>query len=685
MFNDVTPILKILFTKDDAPPRQPLVFEWWLIRRRGRPFLLLPTSPDEAHVALELYSAQRFYAKIMRAVLPLILKTPAAKLFSQVRLPVDPASELVQFMAQQSGVPIDRLRAPAIKVNGLGLQKARLVMLLCDEAKRPAKVVKVGINPEGWLGLHPDGWKATEQEANQLELLPPNKIGCIRLTGRISAPALSAFATTYFSGDSPRNDEGMEQLFHSWLNPLAPVPIQSLNSWRELEAVVSKVDPQIWSVLNAAVAEKKVHSTLHHGDFAPWNIRATSDQNLQVFDWESAQTQGIPGWDWFHFFVQTAILVKRNPEKKVAAEVEHLFQSPRFQIYADTARIRDIVKPLFLAYLLHQKYVAKPLDGGQTTEKLYELLAVRWQLKPAVPADEVAAKPSFPTSVRGQLKFALAQLSNLIWEPTLTSVRQPTMWAQLRAHPKLILMNVLLLGAVISLQFRLGVNAHLSFIPFYLAPCVWLVLKLDRRWAGLLATAAAIAGPWLRHLINPDFLPLEVTLWNIVMRFILFQLVIVLMWRIRGQNIFSNSEKSEKPLGFAETFAAHWAVIIAAGLFFIGVMWVDATTTPQLNLLPLYLLPCMVLTLVVDRRWGSASAIITAVAGPFVMRFEDAYYCHFTVEFWNTLAHLLVFQLVVFVLDCIRRDDVLFWPAKPEVELPPTFSPTTNSQFVASK
>ncbi len=673
MFDDVTPFLKILFA-NEAAPRRPMVFEWWLIRRKGRPFLLLPTSGIEPHIALQLYSAQRLHAKVKRALLPFLLKTPAAALLSRVRMEVDADSEFVQFLARQSGVPMDRLRAPAIKVGGVAAHKARFVMLLCDLVNRPVKVVKVGLNPRGWVGLHPDGWETTEQEANQLEQLPSNLIGCIHMTGRIATPALTAFATTYFSGDSPRDDEGMEHLFHAWLNPHAPVALDNLASWRELQAVFSRLDPEMWQLLNHAVAGKKVHSTIHHGDFTPWNVRATSQQNLQVFDWERGQAQGIPGWDWFHFFVQTAILARRYHEKRVAAEVEHLFQSPRFQIYAAAARVKDIVKPLFLAYLLHQKLVVKPVEGGATAEKLYELLAVRWGFKSiAVPETGMVKKPvpggrpSLYDVILSQCNFTLSQLLNLIWEPTLSQIVRPSLRAQFFAHARLITVNVLLLAALMFIQFSSTLHSvpHFSLLPFYLIPCLWLTFKLDRRWGALLASLAALLPPLLRHAFDPDFLPLEITLWNMVMRFILFQIVVVLADRIRGQNIFS----PKKAAASAFNYSDRWVVLVGTAFFIALTVVVDVVTSPQLNLLPLYLLPCIVLTLTTDRRWGTAAAVITAVAGPFTQRYEADFYKQWSVEFWNTLMRFLVFQTVVFLLDRIRRENILFTPHKSEERL----------------
>src|SRR5271169_2761577 len=76
---------------------------------------------------------------------------------------------------------------------------------VCDAVVRrgqsPGQSAESGIASARLAGLHPDGWEATEQEANQLEHLPPNLVGCIHMTGRIATPAFTAFATTYFSGD----------------------------------------------------------------------------------------------------------------------------------------------------------------------------------------------------------------------------------------------------------------------------------------------------------------------------------------------------------------------------------------------------------------------------------------------------------------------------------------------------
>lgn len=371
LFHDVLPTLKTLFGSD-GQSRQPVHFEWWLIRRKKRPFLLLPSTVAGVRVGLRLYAAQRWYARIWRALLPPLFKTPAAFLFDRVYFEADPGSEFMQFLARQCGVPATRTQAPAVRFAGEG-ERSCVVLLGCDKNGHPVKIAKVGLSSAGC--------EATNREADLLEILP-NIHDCARITGRLNTPTLSAFATAYFPGSSPSDDAGVEQLFHGWLNPGSAVPLTSLKNWRELEAKVAEADPGVWQVLNARLAGKTVRTTVYHGDFAPWNISAVDEQNLKVYDWEHGVLQGIPGWDWFHFVVQTAILVKGHSAERVAAEVERLFRSERLKKYAAEAGIGDFVQPLLLAYLLHQKWVFKPLKGGQQTEELFGLLSGRWQMTP---------------------------------------------------------------------------------------------------------------------------------------------------------------------------------------------------------------------------------------------------------------------------------------------------------------
>jgi len=664
VFRTVLPTIEVLFASDGRP-RQPLQLDWRLIRRKGQPFLLLPTTMKNVRVGLELYAAQRRRAKIWRALLPLLFKTPAASLFERVYFEADAGSEIMQFLARQSGMPANRMQASAIKFGGAA-QRSRLALLLCDDTQRPVSVVKVGLNPAGR--------EAIDREADLLEQLPPGTLGCIRTIGRLNTPALSAFATAYFPGDSPYDDAGMEHLFHAWLNPGPFMPITSLQTWRELAAELAAVNPGAWQVISLALAEKTVRTTLQHGDFAPWNIRAINAQNLQVYDWERGQLQGIPGWDWFHFVVQTAILARRHSVQRVAAEAEQLLQSDRFKKYAVEAGISDFVQPLLLAYLLHQKWVIKPLEGRERTSELFELLSARWQMPPQLTSTPTVAPADSPgtglwASAALQLKSAADQLSNLFWEPSLTAKVPPSLRTQFLRHWPVVLPAGLMLAGLATVHYFS--SAYLLFLPLYLVPCALLTWKIDRRWGALAAAAAAMTGPLIQSAKDAGFHKLDVIVWNMIMRFITLELCVLFVEQIHKQ-------KKLLPYGAAPNrppakFSGNWAVVLASGLLLLIVAVLDFVTDPHLIFLPLYLLPCMILTLVLNLRWGIAAALVGAVSRS-VMEYSGGPNYKVTEVFgWNFVMRLAVFLIITVLLDRIRKESILFFPRnRNQRQIPPS-------------
>jgi hypothetical protein len=438
------PSIEALFGGSAETGKQ-LVFEWRLIRRAGRPFLLVPSAGTSARTSLKLYSAQRWQARVGRAVFPMLLHLPGAHMCDEIRVNISTASPMIQFLARQSGVPVGALKTPAIKFGGLGDHKMRLVLLLSDGLGRPLKVVKAGLDEEGRA--------TTRREADFLEQLPAETPSCCRLSGRLETPEISAFATDYFPGESPANDTGLENLFYAWLNPGSLVPVATLDCWRGLKRVAEHDRPleAALEVLQAAMAEVRIHSTLHHGDFAPWNVRVLNSQNIKPYDWERGVRHGIPAWDWFHFIIQTAILVQRLPVERAAGEVEQLLASTRFKKFADTAGISEIIRPLMLGYLLNQIYVVKPLEGRHRTAELYDLLSMRWNLRPA--PEQLPHENLRRVGAGRQLHTAAALLVNAFWEPRLNSKLQPPLKNQFARHWPLFLLGLLWLAGV-------GIDTH---------------------------------------------------------------------------------------------------------------------------------------------------------------------------------------------------------------------------------
>ena len=125
---------------------------------------------------------------------------------------------------------------------------------------------------------------------------------------------------------------------------------------------------------------RTVPATLQHGDFAPWNIKVSPASGAwTVLDWERGELAGIPGWDWFHYVLQPAILVERLPVAGLVQRMEGLLRSEAFLAYAERAGIRGCERELALAYLIHAAEVIKPAEGLAATNELRRALAARWQ------------------------------------------------------------------------------------------------------------------------------------------------------------------------------------------------------------------------------------------------------------------------------------------------------------------
>lgn len=586
-----------------------------------------------------------------------MLNTPAAAVFQRFDLQVDGASPIIRFLCEQSGVPANLLPTPAIKFGGRASRASRLVLLVCDLTERPVKVVKLGLDSEGRA--------STDREADLLEKLPAKMIGCTRLTGRLTTPEVSAFATDFFAGESPENDLGMEILFQAWINPGPPVPLASLSTWAELAGPAATAAPAEWRMLHPALADHNVRTTLHHGDFAPWNIRAVNSTHLEAFDWERGCLAGIPGWDWFHFVVQTSILAHRHSAERVAAEIEELLDSPRFRKYAETTGIRPVARPLVLAYLFYQRWVIKPRDGRPCLDELFSLLAVRWRFAPLplqanAVREPVIANAEAPyglwADARAQLKMAKAQLANVFWEPTLTAEIKVSVHDQLKSNWVLLLFCIGWFAGATLVQN--AYTRHVQLLPVFALPCLLAGWRISRGCGTLFAFLGAVGAP-LAMMTHEPFSPsLEMTCWNILMRFIILQMIVFLADRIhRREELF---DEPGGPKRRKADIRRHWAIVAFSLVWLVLIAVGDIWTGPQVSFLPLYLFPAFLLTLFLNLGWGA----FIAMFGAFVATLDE-YESHFDSSLvkafgWDFPMRFLMLFVVIALLNRFRQGNVLF-------------------------
>jgi len=115
---------------------------------------------------------------------------------------------------------------------------------------------------------------------------------------------------------------------------------------------------------------------------------------------------------------------------------------------------------------------------------------------------------------------------------------RPPIWQQFSENWATALVSYTILANVAVLAYL--APAHVSVAPFYLIPCAVLTLVINARWG----TCAALVtvGTWaLTQGLKQNFVLDGVLLWNCVMHFVLLEIVVLLLGRIRIETVSRSS------------------------------------------------------------------------------------------------------------------------------------------------
>ena len=100
-------------------------------------------------------------------------------------------------------------------------------------------------------------------------------------------------------------------------------------------------------------------------------------------------------------------------------------------------------------------------------------------------------------------------------------------------HWLTILVAAILL--VLVSYIHLHANPHLQFNLLYAVPCVLLALVVNMRWASLFVLVSSIISPMIQYIGDSDYRSAWVFVWNFFTRFILLEIVILTIGRIRKE------------------------------------------------------------------------------------------------------------------------------------------------------
>jgi hypothetical protein len=105
---------------------------------------------------------------------------------------------------------------------------------------------------------------------------------------------------------------------------------------------------------------------------------------------------------------------------------------------------------------------------------------------------------------------------------------------------------------------------------------------------------------------------------------------------------------------FLQQFSSNWLTIVLSWTLVAGAAMLHHFANPHLVFIPFYLVPCGMLTLSINRRWGLLAALASALAGPMVQKLGDADYSSVGVLLWNAGMRFLLYATFICLLDRVR-------------------------------
>ncbi len=337
------------------------------VSRGRKPFLFLPMDNCAAATALEIYPAQTVKARLAKAALGFILRVGLRTGLKKTLHTISNADPFGAFLRAAARVEPGEPFSFAVLTGNPSAPGRRHVFLLFNSASEPVAVVKAGATKRAReLILHEAGLLATFGSA--LSGLP-------KVRGACELENLSAFALDFIVGSSPGDDAGgeLEKIFTGWVDASSQIELSQTAAWQRLTQTSRAM------ALPEAIkkmATLRVLSVLMHGDFAPWNVKVSGGR-WTVLDWERGERVGIPAWDWFHFIVQPAVLVRRERADATVARLEKLFASTEFQRYSLRCGIVGSEWKLVFAYVDYCINATRQTEGLELLEMLLEVLRVR--------------------------------------------------------------------------------------------------------------------------------------------------------------------------------------------------------------------------------------------------------------------------------------------------------------------
>lgn len=294
-----------------------------MLRRDGRPLLLLPPAPAAAALTLGLYLPQTAKARVAVSALRLANRLG---LLGVVLPSASPPTD--------DATPSDHAKP----FSQADLDAGRIGVLLCNPSHGGGRfiAVRAGDAPSIVKGAARPQAASLEQERAVI-----GRLAALGLPGVPSVLSDGGDATSYWfempyfdSVDvGSVSDARAISLLESWMgsetvNPLEVEPLRSIVTAQGAQALGSGELERL-SML-------RIRRATMHGDFAPWNLRKGAE-GLVAIDWEWGREDGIASLDLGYGLLQEALLVKKLPSSAALQFAGRLAETPACAVYLQQA------------------------------------------------------------------------------------------------------------------------------------------------------------------------------------------------------------------------------------------------------------------------------------------------------------------------------------------------------------
>ena len=294
-----------------------------MLRRDGRPLLLLPPAPAAAALTLGLYLPQTAKARVAVSALRLANRLG---LLGVVLPSASPPTD--------DATPSDHAKP----FSQADLDAGRIGVLLCNPSHGGGRfiAVRAGDAPSIVKGAARPQAASLEQERAIL-----GRLAALGLPGVPSVLSDGGDATSYWF-EMPHYaraevesvaDIHAIRLLESWMggetvNPLEAEPLRSIVAASGAQALGSGELERL-SML-------RIRRATMHGDFAPWNLRKGAE-GLVAIDWEWGRRDGLAGLDLGYGLLQEALLVKKLSLEAALQFAGRLAETPACAAYLQQA------------------------------------------------------------------------------------------------------------------------------------------------------------------------------------------------------------------------------------------------------------------------------------------------------------------------------------------------------------